>query len=95
MAIYIGLHNYTGKGISNIDQTMARAARFRELAKEREVSVRDIYWTQGDFDVISIVEGAEEAVTALYMQLRKEGHVNSKLIRAFSPAEMTSILMGF
>ena len=95
MATYIGLHNYTVAGIQNIDQTVERAETFRRMAGERDITVRNIYWTQGEFDIISIVEGAEEAVNSLYLQLRKEGNVNSKVIRAFSPAEMTTMVMGF
>ena len=95
MAIYIGLHNYTDKGLQGIDQTVERAETFKKMALERDIAVRDIYWIQGEYDVVSIVEGAEEAITALYLQLRKEGNVKSKLFRAFSPAEMTSMVMGF
>ena len=95
MATYIGLHNYTDKGIKSIDQTVERADTFKRMAIEKDITVRNIYWTQGEFDIITIVEGAEEAVNALHLQLRREGNVNSKICRAFSPAEMTTMVMGF
>ena len=95
MAIYIGLHNYTDEGIRNVDQTVGRADEFRTMAKAQQVEVKDIYWTHGEYDVITIVEGAEEAVAALYLQLQKAGHVRGKTVRAFSPAEMSSMVLGY
>lgn len=95
MAIHIGLHHYTDEGIRNIEQTVDKADEFREMAKQHNVRVKDIYWTNGEYDIITIVEGEDRDVAALYLQLRKQGHVRGKTVRAFSPAEMSTMLLGY
>ncbi len=95
MAIHIGLHNFTDEGIRNIDQTVQRAEEFRALAAKSNVAVKDVYWTQGDYDVVTVVEGEDADVAALYLLMRKKGYVKGKVVRAYTPAEMTTMILGF
>ena len=62
MAINISLVNFTEQGIRNVKDSPKRAQGFRDLAKKHGVSVRDLYWTTGQYDMIAITEGDDEAL---------------------------------
>ena len=93
MATYIVLANFTEQGIRNVKDTTKRADAFKEMAKSSGVTVKDLYWTLGHFDIVAMVEAADDMmVTALGLTLGKSGNVRTQTLRAFSPAEMASIL---
>ena len=93
MSTYIVLANYTEQGIRSIKDTTKRADAFKEMAKSSGVTVKDLYWTLGHFDIVATVEAADDMmVTALGLTLGKSGNVRTQTLRAFSPAEMASIL---
>jgi uncharacterized protein with GYD domain len=93
MATYIVLANFTEQGIRNVKDTTKRADAFKEMAKSSGVTVKDLYWTLGHFDIVATVEAADDMmVTALGLTLGKSGNVRTQTLRAFSPAEMASIL---
>ena len=65
MITYIGLLNFTDKGLQSIKDTTKRAAAAKEVAKKFGVNLRDIYWTIGDCDVVCVLEAdSEQALTA-------------------------------
>ena len=93
MATYIVLANFTEQGIRNVKDTTKRADAFKEVARSVGATVKDIYWTLGQFDIVATVEAPDDmAVTALGLTLGKSGNVRTQTLRAFSPAEMTSVL---
>ncbi|MGQ0547906.1 MAG: GYD domain-containing protein, partial [Betaproteobacteria bacterium] len=73
MAIGISLVNFTDQGIRNIKDSPKRAAAFRELAKKQGVMVKDIYWTTGQYDMVVVAEGDDEAHTARLDSVGKLG----------------------
>ena len=93
MAHYVQLINFTDQGIRNIKDTTKRADAFKEAAKAAGVTVKDIYWTLGGFDLVSIVDAKDEmALTALGLTLGKGGNIRTQTLRAFTQAEMGQIL---
>jgi uncharacterized protein with GYD domain len=56
------------------------------------VTVKEIYWTVGHYDVVTVMEGDDEAVTATLLKIGSLGNVRSETLRAFSAAEMGRIL---
>ena len=93
MATYIVLANFTDQGIRNIKDTTKRADAFKELAKSLGATVKDVYWTLGQYDVAAVVEAPDDAiVTALGLTLGKSGHVRTQTLRAFSRADMDAVL---
>ena len=60
MNTYLVMGKFTDQGIKNVKETTKRANRFKEIAKECGVKVKEIMWLMGDFDVINIVETGEE-----------------------------------
>jgi uncharacterized protein with GYD domain len=93
MATYITLINYTEQGIRNVKDTAKRADDFKALAQKAGATVKSIYWTQGKYDLVSILEAPnEEAATALLLSVGALGNIRTQTLRAFSAEEMGRIL---
>ena len=93
MATYVILSTFTEKGIASVKQTTKRADAARAAAKEVGVNMREILWTQGQYDVVSIIEATDEAAVAAFgLSLAGGGNVRSQTLRAFTKDEMEKIL---
>ena len=93
MATYIALFNFTDQGIRNVEDTTKRASAFIELAKSKGVTVKDLYWTLGQHDMVAIFDAPDDTVVAaLELTLAKLGNVRTQTLRAFSQTEMDKIL---
>jgi uncharacterized protein with GYD domain len=93
MATYVMLANFTDQGIHNVKDTVKRAEAFKEAAKASGVTVKELYWTLGQYDIVATAEAGDEmAVTALSLSLAKAGNVRTQTLRAFGPSEMTEIV---
>ena len=93
MVAYVMLANFTDQGARNAKESPKRAEAFKDLAKTFGVTVRDIVWTQGRYDVVTIVDAPDEAsFMSLTLSLGALGNVRTESLRAFSAAEMTKIV---
>ena len=73
--------------------TTKRAEALRGIAKKVGVTVKEVYWTLGLYDVATIVEAQDEAsVTAFGLSIGALGNVRTQTLRAFSADEMGKIL---
>jgi uncharacterized protein with GYD domain len=90
---YVTLANFTHQGIQNIKDTTKRADAFKTAAKAAGCTVKEIYWTQGHYDAVAILDAPDDAtVTAVLMSLGKLGNVRTQTLRAFTAAELAPIL---
>jgi uncharacterized protein with GYD domain len=93
MPTYIVLASFTEQGIRNIKDSPKRADAFKEMAKKSGATVKELYWTLGQYDVVTIVEAPDDvAMTALGLSAGKLGNVRTQTLRAFSAADIKSIL---
>lgn len=93
MATYIVLGQFTDQGIRNVKDTAKRAEALKQMAKKVGATVKEVYWTMGQYDVATIVEAPDDAsATALFLSIGALGNVRTQTLRAFSAAEMTGIL---
>ena len=92
MAINISLINYTEQGIKSIKDSPKRAQAFRELAKKHGVNVRDIYWTTGQYDMVVITEGTDEALATVLLSVAKLGNVRSQTLRGLDQETFQRVL---
>lgn len=93
MPTYILLSNFTDQGIQNVKDTVKRVNAFKEAAKAKGATVKEVHWTLGQYDTISVVDAPDEAVaTAVAVGLAKLGNVRVQTLRAFSAAEVDNIL---
>ena len=93
MAHYILLINWTDAGVRSIKDTIKRADGFREMAKAAGATVKDIYWTQGSYDLVATVEAKDEiSFMALTASVAKGGNIRTHTLRAFTQAEASQIM---
>ena len=60
------------------------------MAKTFGVTVREIVWTQGRYDIVTILDAPDESsFMSLTLSLAALGNVRTESLRAFSAAEMT------
>lgn len=93
MVTYVVLAKFTEQGIRNAKDSPKRADAFKEMAKTFGVTVKDIVWTQGQYDIVTIVDAPDESsALSLNLSLGALGNVRTETLRAFSAAEMTKIV---
>ena len=92
MPTYIVLGSFTDQGIRNVKETSKRADAFKKEAGKRGITVKDLYWTMGQYDIATIVEAPnDEAVTELLFSLGALGNIRTQTLRAFSQEEVSRI----
>jgi uncharacterized protein with GYD domain len=90
MVAYVVLGNFTDQGIRNAKESPKRADAFKAMAKTFGVTVREILWTQGRYDIVTIVDAPDElSLLSLTLSLGALGNVRTESLRAFSADEMT------
>ena len=93
MVTYVVLSKFTDQGIRNAKESPKRAEAFKQMAKTFGVTVKEIFWTQGRYDVVTIVESPDElSAMALNLNLGALGNVRTESLRAFPMADMTTIV---
>jgi len=92
MATYISLVNFTDQGIRNIRESPDRFAAFKNMAEKMGASVKGSYYTVGQYDMVVVVEGTDEAATAVLLKVGSLGNVRSQTLRGFSLDEMRNII---
>lgn len=95
MPIFLILGNYTDQGIRNIKETTKRAESFRALAKKMGVTVKEIYWTMGRYDIATIIDAPDDATASrLLLAAGSLGNVRTETLRAYTATEIGQILKG-
>ena len=93
MPTYVSLLNFTEQGVKSVKDTVKRSEAFKASAKKHGCTVKEIYWTQGQYDNVWIMDAPDEAsATAVLMSLGKLGNVRTQTLRAFTAAELAPIL---
>ncbi|OKO88749.1 GYD family protein [Bradyrhizobium sp. NAS80.1] len=93
MVTYVVLGKFTDQGVRNVKDSPKRADAFKEMAKTFGVTVKEIVWTQGRYDVVTVLEAPDEtAAMSLSLSLSALGNVRTETLRAFSAADMTEIV---
>jgi uncharacterized protein with GYD domain len=93
MPTYLCLYTFTDQGVRNIEGTIKRADAFRALADSKGCKVKELFWTLGPYDMVTICDVPDDmTATALGLALGKAGNVRTLTMRAFSHSEMDGIL---
>jgi uncharacterized protein with GYD domain len=93
MATYLVLATFTGQGVKAIKDTVKRAEAFRAMAKKSGVTVKEFYWTLGQYDCAFIAEAPDDAsITAAGLSVGALGNVRTQTLPAFTAGEMEKIL---
>ena len=93
MPTYVRLSNFTEQGMKNIKDTAKRAEAFKKAAKEAGITIKELLWTQGQYDVVTVLEAPDEiTASALALSVGKLGNITGQTLRAFTATEMEKIL---
>ena len=93
MPTFVVLAAFTDQGIRSVKETIGRAEAFKDMARKSGITVKDLYWTLGQYDVIAVCEAPDdETATAFSLSVSSRGNVRSQTLRAFSFDEMKMIL---
>ena len=92
MSTFISLLNFTDQGIRNVKDSPDRFNAFQAMAEKLGVSVKGVYYTIGSYDMVVIVEGADESATAALLKTGSLGNIRSQTMRCFSLDEMKQII---
>lgn len=93
MATYIALSNFTDQGIRNVKDTTKRAEAVKEAAAKFGAKMTQIYWTQGKYDVVAMIEAPDDnSATAFALAIGMAGNIRTQTLRAFTREEMNAIL---
>lgn len=93
MATYIVLGRFSDQGIRAVRDTTKRADAARELAKKMGATMKEVYWTIGQYDVVALIEAPDDtAMTAFGLKTGMTGNLRTETLRAFTQSEMDAIL---
>jgi len=93
MATYVILINWTEQGAASAGDTLNRAAAAATTLKKMGGRMKNILWTIGPYDALSIVEAPDdETVTAFALSVCGKGAVRTTTMRAFDRNEMAAII---
>ncbi len=93
MATYVTLFNFTDQGLKGIKDTVKRVEAAKNAASQAGITLKDVLWLQGQYDIIAISESSDEvAANAFTLNTLKMGNVRGQTLRAFTAAEMEKIL---
>ena len=93
MATYVILATFTDQGIKTAKDSPKRAEAFKQMAKTFGITVKEIFWTQGRYDIVVLTEAPDElCATALNLSLGALGNIRTESLRAFSADEMATIV---
>ena len=93
MPTYVSLLNWTDQGVKKFKDTVERAKEAEEAMAKLGVTFKDIYWTVGPYDIVAVVEAAdEESATAALLAVASQGNIRSTTLRAFNRDEMARVI---
>ncbi|MFY9772537.1 MAG: GYD domain-containing protein [Xanthobacteraceae bacterium] len=93
MPTFIIMMNWTEQGIRNVKDAPKRAAAAKEMAKKVGVEIKQTYLTNGQFDLVSIVESASgDNIAKFCMQVGALGNVRTSTVRAWSQDEYMKLI---
>ena len=93
MATYVVLVNWTDQGIAGFKGTTDRVDHEAEIRKRAGVELKEIWWTQGQYDLVAIIEAPDdESIAAAMLGVSAHGNSRTTTMRAFDRNEYERIL---
>ena len=93
MPTYISLVQFTDKGIQAAKDTTQRMASWTTKVQSMGVSVKQMYWTLGQYDQVCVFEAPDdETAASVLLAADILGNIRTQTLRAFTTSEMEKIL---
>ena len=65
MVTYVVLGNFTDQGIRAAKDSPKRAEAFKKRAETFGITVKELFWTQGRYDVVTVLDAPDESSAML------------------------------
>jgi uncharacterized protein with GYD domain len=92
MPIYVVLSNFTEKGRADVKNTSDRLDQLAPVADKLGVKVLANAITMGQYDVVTVLEAADDATVARVMgTLMSRGYVTTQTMRGFTADEFRRV----
>jgi uncharacterized protein with GYD domain len=93
MPTFISLISWTEQGVRDFKDTLKRAEAAAQLAEKMGGKLKDVYWTVGPYDLVSVAEFPDdETGTAFLLAIGSQGNIRTTTLRAFNSDEMKGIV---
>jgi len=93
MPTYISLVQFTDKGIQAAKETTHRVAHWASKVESRGVSIKQMYWTLGQYDQVCVFDAPDdETAASVLLAADILGNIRTQTLRAFTASEMEKIL---
>ena len=92
MPTFVCLVNLTDQGVKNVKESPQRFEAFQEMVETQGIKVKSVYYTQGQCDMVVILEGSDEAAMVSLLKLVSLGNARVQTMRAFSVDEMKGFI---
>lgn len=93
MRTFIILASFTEQGLRKLQDTTERVRAFRQMAEQNGVTVKEIFWTRGAVDLVTVLEAPDESnVASLTVAVDSRGNVRTQTLRAFPVEVMEEML---
>ena len=93
MPTYVALFNWTEQGVRSARDTVDRFESGRQLFEQMGLTIREVLWTVGPYDLVALADAPDdETVAAAMLALAGQGNVRTTTMRAFRPEEMRGVI---
>jgi uncharacterized protein with GYD domain len=92
MATFIHLISFTDQGIRNVKDSPDRFEAYKAMAEKLGGKVKGVYYTMGHYDMLVILEAADEMAMTAILKVGSLGNVRTETLRGFSLEEMKKII---
>jgi uncharacterized protein with GYD domain len=93
MPLYVGLGNWTDQGTKDFRGAVQRGNSLRVAVEQAGGRVRELVWTMGEYDFVTVVEAPDDETAAtLVLRVAAVGNVRTKTMRAFDADQMSDII---
>jgi uncharacterized protein with GYD domain len=90
---YISLVKFTDQGIEGAKETTKRVAAWAAKVRSMGVTIKQMYWTLGEYDQVCIFEAPDdETAASVLLAADMLGNIRTQTMRAFTASEMEKIL---
>jgi uncharacterized protein with GYD domain len=90
---YVVIGNFTDQGIRGVRDTVKRVEAFKAAAQKAGVTVKNFYWTLGQYDFVLTIDAPDDqTIAAVGLSVNSLGNARTFTLRAFSTDEMSQII---
>ena len=95
MPTFICTLHWTDQGIRSVTDALKRRQSARRVAEKLGITIKDVYITTGDSDVLVILEAPDGDTAAKFsLATASQGNTRGSTCRAFTETEFDALIKG-